>query len=225
MSVGIVDAVIIIIIIISILGGLRRGFIKEIVFLIGLIVACVASFYLKTYVATFFYRNLPFISDNGLFSKFSSLNIVFYELVAFVVTFSVLYLILRILLAISGLIEKVLKCTIILGFFSRIGGAILGAVEGYIIVFMCLFIINQPIFTLKELDNSKLNEFILEKTPVLSSSVKGLRNFSSEVKDVISSYKGDDSTKFNEKTIDLLLKYDIVDEENINYLKKKGKIK
>lgn len=220
---NIVDAVIIIVLLVGALAGFRRGLFKQAVLLLGLIFTLVLSFYLRVPVATFFYKNLPFFNFDGVLHGMSVLNILLYEVIAFLIVFSVLYLILRILLKISGLIEKLLRATIILGFFSRIGGAIVGLIEGYVIVFVLLFVFSQPFINITGIEDSKYRDKILDNTPVLSDAVGNLRGVLDEVEYIINSYK-DETVDFNEKTIEIFLKYDIITQENIDLLKEKGKI-
>ena len=220
---NILDAVIIAFLLVGALAGYRRGLIKQAVLLLGLIAVLVISFYIRVPVSTFMYKNLPFINFDGLFHGISVLNILLYEVIAFLIVFSVLYLVLRLLIKISGLIEKLLRATIILGFFSRIGGAIVGAIESYVIVFIILFVASQPFFNISGLENSKFTHKILTYTPVLSDMTGNLRKVTNEIENIIDSYKGKD-VDFNEKTIEILVKYDIVSEENIQYLKEKGKL-
>lgn len=222
-QVSIVDALIVVIFILGIMGGLRRGLIKQAVLLVGLVAILVISFYLRGPISTFMYKHLPFFSFGGLFKGVSVLNILLYEVIAFLIVFSVLYLVLRVLLKISGLIEGILKATIILGFFSRIGGAIVGFIESYIIVFIILFIINQPFVNIKGVEESKLSNVILTKTPVMSGAVKNTKKVIDEIYNLEDVYKNN-GKDFNEKAIELFLKYDIVSEENINYLREKGKL-
>jgi uncharacterized membrane protein required for colicin V production len=220
---NIVDAVIIIVLLVGALAGFRRGLFKQAVLLLGLIFTLVLSFYLRVPVATFFYKNLPFFNFDGILHGMSVLNILLYEVVAFLIVFSVLYLVLRILLKITGLIEKLLRATIILGFFSRIGGAIVGIIEGYVIVFVLLFIFKQPFINITGIDDSNFSNKILNNTPILSDAVGNLRGVLDEVEYIINSYKNE-NVDFNEKTIEIFLKYDIITQENIDLLRKKGKI-
>lgn len=103
---NILDAVIITILIVGVLGGMSRGLIKQAVLLIGLVFCLVLAFSLRTPIATFMYEYLPFFKFGGLFSGVSIINILLYELIAFLIIFSLLYLVLRILLKITGIIEK-----------------------------------------------------------------------------------------------------------------------
>lgn len=220
---NILDAVIIIILILGIMGGFKRGFVKETILLLGLIAVLVASYYLKNPVATFLYKHLPFFNFNGIFRGVSIINILLYEVLAFLVVFAVLYLVLRILLKISGLIESLLKATIILGFFSKIAGGIVGFIESYIIVFIILFIANQPFIRISGIEDSKVAKFMLNHTIVLSDTVENTNKVVEEIYGLSKIYKND-SKEFNNKAIDLFIKYEIISEENLNYLIDKGKI-
>jgi uncharacterized membrane protein required for colicin V production len=220
---NILDAVIIILLILGIMGGFRRGFVKETVLLIGLIAVIVISYYLKNPVATFLYKHLPFLNFNGIFKGVTILNILLYEVIAFILVFSILYLILRLLLKISGLIESLLKATIILGFFSKIAGGIVGFIESYIIVFIILFIFNQPFIRVTGIEESKVANFMLNHTIIMSSTVENTNKVVKEIYDLSKVYKND-SKEFNKQAIELFIKYEIISEENLNYLREKGKI-
>lgn len=222
---NIVDAIILVILIIGAISGFSRGLVKQAVLLAGLALSLVISFYMRVKVATFFYTNLPFFNFSGVFKGMGILNILVYELIAFLIIFSILYLVLRILLKISGLIEKILKMTIILGFFSKIGGAIVGLVESYVIIFIMLFIFKQPFINIKGLEDSKAADPILTKTPIMSDSIKNTKVVIDEIYDLTKQYKEKDEDEFNNSAIDLFIKYDIVSKENVDLLREKGKLK
>lgn len=219
----ILDAIIIIILILGVLSGIKRGLLKTLVLSVGLILCLIIAFYLKNPISEFFYTNLPFFELKGIFKGVSALNIIIYEAIAFIAIFSILYLVLRIIIKITGLLENLLKLTVILGFFSKIGGAIVGFVEGYILVFIVLFIFTQPIFTIKGIEESKLSDKILSITPVLSNAVEPVSNAIDEIYELNTEYK-DDKPGYNKRAVELLLEYKIIDEENVEILKKKGKL-
>lgn len=216
----ILDAIIIIILIIGILGGIRRGLIKSVVLFIGIIAILVVSFYLKNPVSAFFYKTLPFYSLGGVAPIF---NIVLYEFIAFITIFSVLYLVLRILLKLTGLIEKLLKATIILGFISSIGGAVVGFIESYIIVFIFLFLFSQPFINVTGVEESTIAKTIINKTPLLSEATKDTRSIALELDElrIKNAWKTDE---YNKNAVDLFLKYEIISRDNLNILIEKGKI-
>ena len=220
---NIVDAIIIICLIIGILAGFRRGLIREVVLLVGVIISVIISFYLRTPISTFMYKVLPFFSFPGIYSGVTILNILLYEVIAFLIIFSILYLVVRIILKVTGLIEMLLRATIILGFFSRIGGAIIGFIEAYILMFIFLFIMSQPFLNIKGLNDSKIANKILDSTPVMSDAIKDTRDAITEVYELTEEYRTN-KKRFNEETIKLFLRYDIITPENVEILRKRGKI-
>ena len=220
---NILDAVIIIFFILGILSGFRRGFIKQTVLLIGIVTILVLSFYLRIPISTFLYKHLPFFKFYGIFKGVTILNILLYETIAFLIVFSLLYLILRIILKITGWIEKLLKATIILGFFSKILGGIVGLLEAYILVFILLFLFSQPFMKVTGIEDSYLADKILDHTPVMSGAVENTRIVMNELSDLAVEFKKDNK-KFNEEAIKLFIKYEIISEENVAYLREKGKL-
>ena len=203
--------------------GFKKGVIKQVVLLLGLVIVLVVSFYLKNPVATFLYKNLPFFKFGGAFQGVTILNILLYEIIAFFLVFSVVYLILRVLLVISGIIEKLLRATIILGFFSRLAGGVVGFFESYIIIFIVLFFFSTPFINVTGINQSKLANKMLDETPVMSDAIKDTRKVINEVYELSKEYKND-SENFNKEAIELFLKYDIISQENVDLLKEKGKL-
>ena len=159
---NLVDILIILVIVMFGIIGAERGIIKQLITTIGFLLV-VLSFLLMRPLGEFLSLNLPFF-----FGKTSALNILFYQALAFVIVAIVLFTILFSFIKMSGAIEKVLKMTIVLGIPSKILGFIAGLVEGFIIVFLSLFILNQPSLKFKEVNNSKGTKAILKNTPILS---------------------------------------------------------
>ena len=143
----IADAVIIGLMIFFGISGLKNGFFKQTVLTIGTILVFVLSYYFKDYLANFFSYNLPFFDFPGTFQGLEVVNIILYQMLAF--------LILVVLLKITGVFEKILKFTIILGIPSKILGFILGLVEGYVVIFVALFFLSQPAVNIPLLNESK----------------------------------------------------------------------
>ena len=222
---NVLDLLIVIFLFLGAFAGLRRGLIKQTVLLVGLVLTLIISFCLRVPISTFFYKNLPFLNFSGIFEGMSILNILVYELIAFLIVFSIVYMILSLLLKISGIIEKILKMTIILGFFSKIGGAIVGILESYVIIFVLLFVFKQPFIRIYGIEDSKFADPILNSTPIMSDAIKNTRLAINEIYNIAKDYDKIDANEFNDEVIELFLKYDIVTEENINLLKEKGKIK
>lgn len=217
---NIVDALIIILLMVGFLIGFRRGAIKQVVTLIGVILVIIGAFYLKNPIAQFCYKTFPFI-DFKMFNSLSIINILFYEVVAFIIAASILTLVLNIIIKISGLIEKIFKATIILGIFSKIIGGVLGVIEMYIITFIMLFFFSQPFINITGVGDSNIGIFMLNNTPILTNKVKG----SVEVIEDIYKTKNDyNKSDFEKKAIEKFLKYNVLDIKSLKVLKDKNKI-
>lgn len=223
--IGIVDAFIIGIILIFGVGGLKNGFFKQTVITIGTILLFVVSYYLKDFVADFLSYNLPFFDFGGDMTGLVSLNIIMYQLIGFILVFVVLSVIFGIIVKITGIFEKILKFTIILGIPSKILGFLLGLVEGYVVVFIALFFLHQPIVDVKVLGDSKFMDPILSSSFVLSNVVSDTNDVIDEVYVLVDDYlKDKDVHKFNVKSIDTMLKYKVIDVDYMDKLIEKDKI-
>lgn len=222
---SLIDALIIIIVIICGIIGFKRGLIHSVASFVGTILVVILSFLLKNVVSIILYENLPFLNFSGFFKNVSVINILFYEVIAFLIVFTVLSIVLKLIIKVSKIIEKILKATIILGIPSKIGGLIVGMIEGYIISFVLLYVLSLSIFNIKELSNSTFRDTILNHTPVLSSVNKDslvlLKDFEQLKKD----YDGKSANEFNLESLDLFLKYKIVSVESVDKLIEKGKLK
>ena len=168
MNINLIDAIILLIILLGGVIGFKEGVIKKLTSVIGLIIVVILSFTLKNYLSVFFYENLPFFDLWGVFKGIQVLNILFYELLAFVIIASVLTIVYRLILGLTGIIEKVLKATVILSIPSKILGFFVGLIENYIWVYLFLFILTLPVINIKQIYDSKTAVFIMEKTPILS---------------------------------------------------------
>lgn len=223
---NIIDVIILIFLLFGALIGLKRGFTKQLVSSIGLILVVILSFILKNPVSVFLYENLPFFKFDGIFKGITVLNILVYEILAFFLVFAVLLLVLKILLFITGVFEKFLNMTIVLGIPSKIFGALLGIIENLIIAFICLYILSLPIFNISSLNESKLRNKILMKTPILSTqidkSIKVIDEFA-QLKDKYKNSSNPDT--FNQEALELFLKHKIITTNSVEVLLDKDKIR
>ena len=104
MTIGLIDAIILIFILLGGIIGFKEGVIKKLTSVVGLVLVVVLAFTLKNKLSIYFYENLPFFDLWGVFKGIQILNVVFYEMVAFLVIASVLMLVYKVLLGITGLI-------------------------------------------------------------------------------------------------------------------------
>lgn len=201
---NIVDAVLIVILIIGILDGFRLGAIRSIVGFFGTILVFFLSWVLKTPLANVLIKTLPQLGGN------SAISVLIYHILAFIILFIIFSIIYRVILKLSNVVEKVMDATVILGFVSRVIGGVFGFIKMYVFLFIVLFILS--IFNFSFMNSSKVNKFVLNKTPLLAPVVSDTWN---AIKDVYEASNVDEAIR-------KLFENNIITEENMNKLLKKG---
>lgn len=224
---NIIDLVIIIIIAFGAVLGFKRGFTRSLVSAIGFIVITVLAFFLKNPVSVILYENLPFFKFGGILKGVTVLNIVLYEILAFVIVLAILGILLKVLTLVTTVFEKILNATIILGIPSKILGALVGALQFFVIVFVVLYVVSLPVFNAQFINESQLKNKILNNTPILSGFIDDSMKVLDEFAGIKDKYKDNNSNaeEFNKEVLDLFLKYEIVKVESIDVLIEKDKLK
>lgn len=223
---NIIDIVIILIILCGAVIGFKRGVLNELVMTVGFVLVFVISFYLKDYLAEWMSVYLPFFEFGGVIKGVTVLNIILYQVIAFILVFSVIMILFRLLLTITGIIEKILKFTIILGIPSKLLGAVVGAIEGYIIAFIVVFALNQPMLDVGIMDSSKMKDTLLNSTPVLTKVVSSVGDTVDDVYHLIDSKEYENNpTAFNLKAIDIMLEHKMIRTGYVERLIDYGKIR
>lgn len=226
MSFNVIDIAIVFLLLFGFLNGFKRGFIKQAVITIGTIIVIVLAFLFKNPLSMVLYKHLPFYTV-GLLKNYSSLNILLYELISFFILLSLFSLIFAVIVKISGLVEKILRATIILALPSKILGGILGVIETYNFCFIVLLIITMPIFMFSTepiITESKLKDKILNNTIIISDMSKGLVKSIDKVNDLLMSKKQLGKKEFNCKTINVFVKNKVVSKKSVKYLQDNNKI-
>ena len=219
---NVVDIIILIFLCFGLIIGWKNGFTKQLVSAIGFIIAIILSYFLKDIVASMFFKYMPFLDFNGV----TVINIIFYEFLAFVITLSVLILLVKILLKVSTLFEKLLRVTIVLGIPSHILGAVIGALENFVISFIIIFFLNLPVFNFNFIRDSKFTKTFLNKKTILNT----ICNDTLELYDKVNELKDNaqdetDKTKVNNEILKLLIEYKMITKEDCNYLIEHEKLK
>lgn len=218
-----IDIIIVLILLMGAVVGFKRGVIKSAVTFIGAIVVIILAFYLKNPVSKLMYTYLPFFNFAGDFEGLTVLNIVIYEALAFVIVYVILMSILQILISVTGVIEKVLNFTIVLGIPSKLLGALFGFFETYLFVFVALFLLSQIPVTNAYIKDSFVADKIANSSPILSGISE---NYYKAFEEIISIKDQNihDKNEYNRQSLDILLKYDIVDVYSARDLIESGKM-
>ena len=222
---NIVDVIIILLILFGGVIGFKKGLTRQLVDTVGTIAVIILSFLLKGYVSELLYKFLPFFNFTNKFAGITAMNILLYEVIAFVLVFVVLYAILSVLKATSTIFEKILKATIILGIPSKILGFFVGLVNNFIFVFIGLYLLNLPVFGLSEVQNSNVSNKILNSTPILSSVCNDTLKVLNEMDKLMQQYQTNPNRmELNQQTLLLLIDSNIIDKETVNDLIERGKL-
>ena len=223
---NIVDIVIIGVLIIGMFLGFIRGFFKQTVMFVGTILTVILAFVFKNPLSLMMYKNLPFFKFGGLFSGLTSLNILMYEALAFIIALVIMSIVLAVIIKLTGVIEKVLKMTIILAVPSKLLGMAVGLIQSFVVIYISLFIASLPIMNVPYLEDSKYTKLILNNTPFLSSITDGMTDTYEEITEFVNENKDtsiDAKTK-NKNIVEIMLKNKVTTTESIKLLIDKGKL-
>ena len=221
---NVVDVIIIALLILGGVAGFKAGVIKKLTDFIGMFVVIILAFYLKNYISVIMYENLPFFNFFGLINGIDTLNILLYEVIAFLAIFIALLFVLKVVLMLTGLVEKILKATVILSIPSKLLGIVVGVIEMYVYLFLILVIVSLPIFDSSFLKDSKMNNFILNNTPVLSGVSEEIIDIYGDVYNIIDNRKNKTNEQLNEEILKVLIDKKVVTKESAKKLVDKNKI-
>ena len=219
------DIGIILVLLMFVIVGFKNGVMKELAQLIGIILVFIVSYFLKGIVGNLLCTYLPFFEFYGPIKGISSINILLYQGLAFLLVFGILLTFYIIILKIGKVLEKIVDLTIILWLPSKLLGALVSLIKGYLVLFVILVLFIIPFGGYDIINESKLTNTIVYKTPILSSS-----NFTNSIREVyelgVKVSKGEITTNEADlKNLDFMLRYKVVDRGTVENLKDMGKLK
>lgn len=222
---NLVDLIIIVLLVMGVVVGFKRGLIRQLLSLCGTIIAAVLAFLFKTPLAQLLCEYLPFFSFKGVLAGLSVLNLFVYEVIAFLIILAIFVGLLQVLIFLSNILEKIVSMTIIFALPSKLAGAVFGVLENYIVVFIILYIVSLPFFNIDIIRGSELRDPIVTKTPVLNKLAEKSVEVGTEIANLVDKYKiEEDKNQYNLDTLDVLLKYNITKVETVDRLVEKNKI-
>lgn len=214
--------IVILLIISSGVMGLKKGFLKESVVFIGTILVYIISFLLKDKIGLVLCKWFPFFSFDGL----QTLNILVYQLIAFIFIATILFSIATIIFKLTGIIQKLVDITIILTLPSKILGFIFGILEGYIVMFLILIILAIPLRNVELFKESTVVTKIMYNSPILSKTLGGVPKTIEDILDVTTEIQKTDYNK-NKVALDIMkieLDHNIISKEDTLDLIERGKL-
>ena len=224
--INILDIGIILILLMFMIVGWKNGGIKELVSFVGIIIIFIISYNLKGIIGNILCIYLPFFEFKGSINGISSLNIMLYQLIAFLIVFGLLLGIYIFTLKLSRIVQKIVNATIILVIPSKVLGGLVSLIKGYLIVFIISVILIIPFGNVEMFRDSTIINFVLYKTPLLSRYTSTYTKPISDIIDLSRSVKGNNITseEANQKAIDIMIEYKVVDSNTIDKLKDSNKI-
>ena len=213
------DVIIILFLLMGMIVGFKRGVFKSAVMFIGAILVLIISFYLKNPLSKLMYTYLPFFN---IWNGVKVFNILLYEALAFLIVYIILMTILHVIIKVTGLFEKILKFTIVLGIPSKLLGAVFGLFESYVFIFLILFVGSRLSFLAPMINESQLSDIIMTKSPVISNITNDYYKSFEEIYSLKDKYS--DSLEFNNEALDVLLKYQLITPDSATKLVEQGKL-
>ncbi|MBT2569224.1 CvpA family protein [Planococcus sp. ISL-110] len=169
------DILLIILLIGGIIVGAKRGFVVQLIHMIGFVIALVVAYTYYKPLSEYFVLWIPYpaVNENSQFTLVVDqldLDQTFYQLLAFALIFFVVKFALQLIASMFDF----LKFLPVLGFFSKILGAALGFVEAYILLFVFIYVFALlPVEVVQnQLENSGIAQSMIEHTPYFSEKVK-----------------------------------------------------
>ena len=169
------DILLLIILLGGIIVGAKRGFIVQLIHMVGFVVALIVAYKYYKPLSEYFTLWIPYpaVNENSQFTIVVDqldLDQTFYQLLAFALIFFVVKFGLQLIASMFDF----LKFLPVLGFFSKILGAVLGLIEVYILLFIFIYVFALlPVDAVQnQLENSGIAQSMLEHTPYFSEKVK-----------------------------------------------------
>lgn len=220
-----VDIGMFVILILGMFIGWKRGVIKSLVKLVGIIVVAILAFTFKDALANWLIGFMPFYDFSGTFLGVKACNILLYQAMSFIVIFVILYCVLNIIVSVAGIIDKLLKASIIFALPDKILGAMVGFIEGLVFVFLILFVLSQIPLTQKYVMESKYGDRVLNRTPIVRTVLAKSTNVAEEFYQLSDKYQNsEDKTQFNIEAVNTLIKYGIITKQQAQDLVNNGKL-
>lgn len=220
---NIFDIIIVLLIILSAISGFKQGVLKSGVQLIGTILVYVIAFIFKDKIGILLCKIFPFFELDGLVT----INILIYQLIAFVLIATFLFGIFNLVLKLTGVVQKIVDLTIILTIPSKLLGAVIGLIEGYVVLFIILVILSIPLGNEPIFQESKLANRMINNSPILTKSLGGIAESLTDIFVITSEITDNGVDKNSQINLDIMetfLKYNVISKEDALSLIDTGKL-
>lgn len=223
---NIIDVIIILLILMCGVIGMKKGFVRTTISLIGIIFVFIFSFYLKNPIAEALSLHLPFFSFTGSFKGATILNVIIYQIIAFIIIFTGLMFAYCFVVKISKILEKILDITFILAIPSKIGGFIVGILEGAFISLIAVVVLSLPVLNFDLIRDSNIRKYLYNASPIVGNVTNNMNSAIDEIMDLKDKFKEDeDKEEFNLSCLDVLLKHKVITVSYVEEIRDSYKLK
>lgn len=202
------------------LMGIVRGIRISLVRVIVVVVAIIIAYVVKDYVVEWLIEFMPFYSWQDPFKSIPTINILFYNAVAFGVIFIVVAAILAVITS-AEIFDYVYNSKAIYIVLDKLFGMLVGAVEGLFMAFAVVSILSQLAPTFMLVFESKYGDVILERTPIVRNVLAKSTNASEDIYTLVDKYDKlglSDRDAFNMEVLQISVRRKIISTTKAQYL-------
>ena len=205
---NIIDIIVIIGIAFCAYLGMKKGFVKSLVSFVGIVVVFILAFFMKNPIADWLCLNLPFFNFTGSLKGATILNVIFYQVVAFIIMFSLLMAAYHVIVKISGIVERLLRTSFLLAVPTKIGGLIVGILEGVVISLIAIVILSLPVLKLGWVEDSAIRNYLYNVSPVIGNITGSMNTSVDEILELKEKFNNkENKEEFNLSSLEIMLKH------------------
>ena len=223
---GIIDILIIVVIVFGMYLGYRNALFKELSDFIILFIGSIVSGLISRLLFNGLYKFLPFFNFYGNAKGLKSINIIFWQLILYVLILFIIISIIKRIYVKTGIEEKIKDSMVESNIITRLLGLIVSPLLMVTLMFNVILVFLAPNFNLEILNNSKGASMIMEKMPILS--IQNNKTYVNEkyiIKRINKSDNKDSNyKKVNNDIINNMVSTDLISKDKINVLNKKNKL-
>ena len=188
--------------------GMKKGFVKSLVSFFGIVIVFILAYFMKNPIADWLCINLPFFNFTGSLKGATIFNVIFYQLVAFIIMFSILMVAYHVIVRVSGLVERMLKMSFILAVPTKVGGLIVGVLEGIVISLIAIIVLSLPVLKLGWVEDSAIRNYLYNVSPVIGNITGSMNTSIDEILELKEKFNNKESKEeFNLSSLDIMLKH------------------
>jgi len=218
--VNIVDYVILGLIGIFALMGLVRGIRISLVRVGVIILAIILAYTIKDYAVEWLIEFMPFYAWQEPFKSIPTINILFYNAVAFGLIFIIIAAVLAMITS-AEIFDYIYNSKAIYIVLDKLFGMLVGAVEGLFMAFAVVSILSQLAPTFMLTFESKYGDVILERTPIVRNVLAKSTNASEDIYTLVDKYDQlglSDRDAFNLEVLQISVRRKIISTNKAQYL-------